>query len=72
MIPMLLFVHIVGVVIWVGGMFFAYVCLRPAATKILEQPLRLTLWKAVFDRFFPAVWAAVFLILLSAIGPDRH
>lgn len=68
MIPMLLFVHLVGVVIWVGGMFFAYVCLRPAATKTLEQSLSLTLWKVVFDRFFPAVWAAVFLILLSGLG----
>lgn len=67
-IPLLLFLHVAGVVVWVGGMFFAYVCLRPAAVELLEPPLRLKLWKGVFDRFFPAVWAAVSLILLSGFG----
>lgn len=66
--PLLLFLHVAGVVVWVGGMFFAYVCLRPAAVEVLEPPQRLTLWKRVFDRFFPAVWAAVSLILLSGLG----
>lgn len=66
--PLLLFMHLAGVVVWVGGMFFAYVCLRPAAVEVLEPPLRLTLWKRVFDRFFPAVWVAVALILLSGFG----
>ena len=63
--PLWLFLHIAGVVVWVGGMFFAYVCLRPAAVEVLEPPLRLTLWKRVFDRFFPMVWLAVGLILAT-------
>lgn len=66
--PLLLMLHVVSVVVWVGGMFFAYVCLRPAAVETLEPPLRLMLWKRVFDRFFPAVWAAVALILLSGLA----
>jgi putative copper export protein len=38
--------HILGAVIWVGGMFAAYVCLRPAAGS-LEASHRLQLWSAV-------------------------
>lgn len=57
--------HVVAVVIWVGGMFFAYGCLRPVAGAQLEPPARLTLWAGVFERFFPWVWAAVITILAS-------
>jgi uncharacterized membrane protein len=48
----LLFLHLISVAIWVGGMFFAYFCLRPAAVEILEPPQRLPLWLATFKRFF--------------------
>jgi len=58
--------HVVSAVIWVGGMFFAYNFLRPAAGQVLEPPLRLTLWVAVFKRFFPYVWVSV--LLLPATG----
>lgn len=67
LIPLLLFLHIVAVAVWVGGMFFAYVCLRPVAAAQLEPPLRLALWVGVFSRFFPWVWLAVILILVSGL-----
>ncbi len=54
--------HIISAVIWVGGMFFAYNFLRPAAGLVLEPPLRLTLWAGVFKRFFPYVWLSVILL----------
>jgi uncharacterized membrane protein len=57
--------HILGVVIWVGGMFFAHMALRPAAVEILQAPFRLRLWVAVFSRFFPWVWIAILAILAS-------
>ena len=60
-----LFLHILSVVIWVGGMFLAYMAVRPAAGEVLEPPQRLKLWNGIFLRFFPYVWAAVTLILLS-------
>jgi uncharacterized membrane protein len=62
-----LFLHVLGVVVWVGGMFFAYMALRPVAASVLEPPQRLTLWAGVFDRFFPWVWASVALILLTGL-----
>ena len=64
----LLLLHLAAVVVWVGGMFFAYVCLRPAAVEVLEPPLRLQLWKRVFDRFFVAVWIAVAALPLTGIA----
>lgn len=57
--------HLFSVLIWVGGMFFAYMVLRPAAVETLEPPHRLRLWVGVFRRFFQWVWGAIALILLS-------
>jgi len=57
--------HVVGVVIWVGGMFFAHQVLRPVAVDQLEPPARLKLWVGVFGRFFPWVWASLAVILLT-------
>ncbi len=62
-----IFLHVLGVTVWVGGMFFAYVCLRPAAALLLEPPQRLRLWDGAFDRFFPWVWTAVAFILMSGL-----
>lgn len=59
--------HMLGVVVWVGGMFFAYMALRPVAASVLEPPQRLSLWAGVFGRFFPWVWASVALILGSGL-----
>ncbi len=56
--------HILGAVIWVGGMFAAYVCLRPAAGS-LEASQRLQLWRSFFQKFFLWVWASVLLLLVS-------
>lgn len=64
--PLLRFLHIASVAVWVGGMFFAYVCLRPSAVEVLEPPQRLRLWRRVFARFFVWVWGAV--VLLPATG----
>lgn len=57
--------HILSVVIWVGGMFFAHFMLRPSTIEVLEPPLRLTLWLAVFKRFFFWVWIASIMVVLS-------
>lgn len=54
--------HILAAVIWVGGMFFAYVALRPVAASVLHPPLRMPLWAKTFARFFPWVWGAVILL----------
>jgi uncharacterized membrane protein len=65
MMGLAVLLHVVAAVIWVGGMFFAYMFLRPVAASQLEPPARLTLWVGVFGRFFPWVWASVAVILAS-------
>jgi uncharacterized membrane protein len=57
--PIAITLHLLAAVIWVGGMFFAYMALRPVAATLLEPPLRLPLWSQTFARFFPWVWTAV-------------
>ena len=59
--------HVVSVVIWVGGMFFAYMVLRPVAAAQLEPPVRLNLWAGVFSNFFPWVWVCVAVVLLTGL-----
>lgn len=56
--------HVSGAVIWVGGMFLLYVCLRPALGT-LEPPQRFRLMRATLQRFFPWVWAAIVLLVGS-------
>jgi uncharacterized membrane protein len=63
----MIMLHVLGIVIWVGGMFFAHQILRPVAADLLEPPLRLPLWVGVFKRFFPWVWVSVALVLLSGL-----
>ena len=63
-----LLLHVLSVVVWVGGMFFAYMALRPVAASVLEPPQRLTLWAGVFGKFFPWVWASVATILLTGLA----
>jgi uncharacterized membrane protein len=62
---LLIALHLLSAVIWVGGMFFAYMCLRPVAATQLDPPARLTLWVGTFGKFFPYVWLAIILLPLT-------
>lgn len=57
--------HLISAILWVGGMMFAHMMLRPAAVQVLEPPLRLKLWVQVFKNFFVWVWIAVITLLIS-------
>jgi uncharacterized membrane protein len=59
-----MFLHLIGAVVWIGGMFFAYFALRPAAAA-LEPTQRLPLWAETLGRFFRWVWISVTLVLGS-------
>ncbi|MGB5178906.1 MAG: CopD family protein [Gammaproteobacteria bacterium] len=60
-----LLLHALAAAVWVGGMFFAYVALRPVAATQLEPPLRLALWAGVFGKFFPWVFVAIAILLVT-------
>jgi uncharacterized membrane protein len=56
--------HLLCAVLWVGGMFFAYVVLRPSMAAI-EAPQRMLLHTRVFKKFFLVVWHAMPLIIIT-------
>jgi uncharacterized membrane protein len=62
-----LILHGLAAVVWVGGMFFALLVLRPA-TGPLEPGPRLELWSRVLNRFFTWVFVAIVLLLASGYG----
>jgi uncharacterized membrane protein len=59
--------HLLATVIWVGGMFFAYMALRPVAGSLLEPPDRQALWAGVFKHFFPWVWVSIIVLLSTGL-----
>jgi uncharacterized membrane protein len=59
-----LWLHVTGVVVWVGGMFFAELALRPAAAA-LPPPSRLPLVVATLSNFFRWAGLAVVVVLVS-------
>jgi uncharacterized membrane protein len=67
MIALLLGLHLLAAVFWVGGMAFAYTILRPAAAA-LDPPARLPLWRRVFASFLPWVGLSIVVLLVSGFG----
>lgn len=63
--PIAIGFHLCSAVVWVGGMFFAHMVLRPAAIHVLEPPLRLLLWRQILARFFPWVWLSVIVLTVT-------
>lgn len=62
----LLFAHVLGVVVWVGGMFVLNFAVRPAASRLQEPSVRLTLLSSILGRFMS--WAALAVIIVLASG----
>lgn len=68
MTSLLLFLHLIAVTFWVGGMAVMHVAVRPAAVATLEPPQRLPFMAAALSRFFVGVSIAVATVLLSGLG----
>ena len=56
--------HVLAALIWVGGLFFILLILRPASIRI-EPPQRFRLFAKVFSRYFPWVWGAIAPLLIT-------
>ena len=57
-------VHVLSILLWVGGMVFAHFFLRPGAA-LLEPPLRLRLMQGVLQRVFAAGLPAALLAFVT-------
>ena len=58
--------HVLSIVVWIGGMGFAHFFLRPAVAQ-LEPAVRVRLMHDVLGRFFKAVLVASLLTLASGV-----
>jgi len=58
--------HVLSIIVWIGGMVFTQFFLRPAVAQ-LEPPARLRLMHDVLGRFFQAVLAASLLALATGV-----
>lgn len=64
LVAITMLVHLVAAMIWIGGMFFAYMVVRPTAVSF-DPPIRLPLWAGVFSKFFPWVWFSILFLVAS-------
>jgi len=58
--------HVLSIIIWVGGMAFTLFFLRPAVAA-LEPPLRVQLMHAVLRKFFKAVLPVSIITLATGL-----
>ena len=57
--------HAVAATLWIGGIFFAFMALRPAAQEILQPRERLHLWQVAYRKFFRLVWLLITILIAT-------
>ena len=57
--------HLLAATVWVGGLFFAFACLRPATAE-LDAAHRVKLWSDALGSF--ARWSAAAIVVLLITG----
>ena len=71
------YLHLIGAIVWLGGMTFMLLALRPVTTAQLQPPARLLLLSGVLARFFSVAWISVGLLaatgayMLGAVGMEN-
>jgi uncharacterized membrane protein len=58
--------HVLAIVVWIGGMVFAHFFLRPAAMQ-LTPPQRVSLMHGALQRFFNAVLVSIAVVLATGL-----
>ena len=59
--------HLLCAVLWVGGMFFAFVVVRPSLA-VIEAPQRMLLQTQVLKKSFLIVWHVMPVIILTGFA----
>ncbi|MCG2633381.1 MAG: hypothetical protein J4A00_00440 [Gammaproteobacteria bacterium] len=60
-------IHLLAAMFWVGGLLFAYLIVRPAVQGIIDPETRFQLWLTLFSRFLPMVWVAIGVLFGSGL-----
>lgn len=58
-------IHLVAGIVWMGGMTFMLLALRPAALEVLDPQPRARLMGAVWARFFRVILVAIGLLFIT-------
>jgi len=61
---LILWLHILASVVWIGGMAFNILILRPSIT-VIDAPQRIKLAETVLRRFISFVWASIGVLILT-------
>lgn len=69
--PLALALHLLAALVWVGGMFFAILILKPAAQE-LDLPTRVRLWSKTLTRFMVVVWISVIILPVTGYWMIFH
>lgn len=64
MIKSLQFLHLLFATLWVGGMIFNLVFLRPAIEHVTDKEAFL---QRLYSRFFAAVWLSIIVLFLTGM-----
>lgn len=64
-LALMIALHALAAVVWVGGMFYAYVAMRPAVTQTIDPRHRPRLWLMTLRRFFLWVWISIGTLLVT-------
>lgn len=59
--------HQLAVIVWIGGMFFVFMVLRPVVNQQMKSPQTLIFWRAIFGSFFHWIWLSITIILASGL-----
>lgn len=68
MIKSLTFLHILSAIVWIGGMVFSLLFLKPSLKEISNEEQRKRFLHSVFLRFFGAVWLSIVLLFITGMG----
>ncbi len=68
MIKSFQFLHILFMTVWIGGMVYTLLFLRPSLKSLRREEDRLDLLKALYKRFFLAVWLSIVMLFLTGMS----
>ncbi len=68
MIKSLEFLHIFFAIVWIGGMVYSLLFLKPSLKELPNEDQRHKLLRSVFSKFFPAVWLSILVLFITGMG----
>ncbi len=68
MIKSFFLLHLFFAIVWIGGMIYSLLFLKPSLKEITQEEQRNKFLKQVFSRFFLAVWLSILVLFLTGMS----